>query len=127
MTPMPTMCPCGSSLRYEDCCGPLHDGSVVAPTAVRLMRSRYSAFALAKQEYLLNTWHPSTRPSTLELDPKIRWTGLEILSTEGGSLLEHRGTVQFRASYRRGRDSGEQTERSRFVRVGPQWLYVGPG
>lgn len=126
MTPMPTMCPCGSSLRYEDCCGPLHDGSADAPTAVRLMRSRYSAFALSKQEYLLTTWHPSTRPSALELDPKIRWTGLEILSTEGGSLLENRGTVQFRASYRRGRDSGEQAECSRFVRVGPQWLYVGP-
>ena len=90
------------------------------------MRSRYSAFALSKQQYLLDTWHPSTRPESLELDPKMRWIGLEIVSTDGGSLLENRGTVEFRASYRRGRDSGEQREISRFVRVGPQWLYVGP-
>ena len=90
------------------------------------MRSRYSAFALAKPDYLLKTWHPSTRPASLELDPKTRWIGLEIVSTDGGSLLENRGTVDFRASYRRGRDHGVQEESSTFVRVGPQWLYVGP-
>jgi SEC-C motif-containing protein len=89
------------------------------------MRSRYSAFALRKSQYLLDTWHPSTRPPTLELDPKIRWTRLKILRSTGGGLLEQRGTVEFRASYRLGRESGVQHENSRFVRVDSRWLYLG--
>ena len=120
-------CPCGGGTCYEDCCRPLHDGAAYAPTAVRLMRSRYSAFALRQPQYLLDTWHPSTRPPTLELDPEVRWTGLEIVSTRGGSLLEQRGTVEFHASYSRGRERGVQHENSRFVRVNSRWLYVGAG
>jgi SEC-C motif-containing protein len=117
-------CPCGSGSPYRDCCGPLHERSAFAPTAARLMRSRYSAFALGRPQYLLDTWHPSTRPPTLELDPQVRWTRLEILGTTGGSLLEQRGTVEFRAGYRLGRQTGEQHENSRFLRVGARWLYL---
>jgi SEC-C motif-containing protein len=117
-------CPCGSGSAYRDCCGPLHDGSAFAPTAVRLMRSRYSAFALGRPQYLLDTWHPSTRPPSLELDPQVRWTRLEIIGTTGGSLLAQRGTVEFRASYRVGRQTGEQHENSRFVRVDSRWQYL---
>ena len=89
------------------------------------MRSRYSAFALRKPQYLLDTWHPSTRPKALELDPEVRWTGLEIIGSTGGSLLEQRGTVEFRASYRRGPETGVQHENSRFVREESRWLYLG--
>jgi SEC-C motif-containing protein len=117
-------CPCGSGSPYRDCCGPLHDGSAFAPTAVRLVRSRYSAFALQRPQYLLDTWHPSTRPPTLELDQQVHWTRLEIIRTTGGSLLEQRGTVEFRASYRLGRQAGEQHENGRFLRVDSRWLYL---
>ena len=89
------------------------------------MRSRYSAFAVGRSQYLLDTWHPSTRPPALELDPEVRWTRLEILGSTGGSLLEHQGTVEFRASYRRGRETGVQHENSRFLRVDSRWLYLG--
>ena len=89
------------------------------------MRSRYSAFALRKPQYLLDTWHPSTRPATLELDPKVRWTRLEILHTTGGRLLQQRGTVEFRASYRRGPENGVLHENSRFLRSNSRWLYLG--
>jgi SEC-C motif-containing protein len=65
-------CPCGSGYLYPDCCGPLHDGEAPAPTAMALMRSRYCAFALGRAGYLLDTWHPSTRPDQLELDDRIR-------------------------------------------------------
>ena len=88
------------------------------------MRSRYSAFVLGDAGYLLDTWHPSTRPRTLDLDDDVRWTGLEVLTTTGGSLLEAEGTVEFRASYVRGRDVGAQHENSRFVREGGQWRYL---
>ncbi len=93
------------------------------------MRSRYSAFALGDTRYLLGTWHPSTRPRTLELDPDVRWTGLDVLATTGGSLLDAEGTVEFAAHYVRGsgaggRRTGTQHERSRFLREGGRWTYL---
>ena len=117
-------CPCGSGLPLDECCGRLHDGTATAGTAEQLMRSRYSAFALGLPGYLLDTWAAQTRPSTLALDAGIRWTGLDVLATSGGGLLESRGTVEFRASYVRGGDAGAQHEVSRFVRDGGAWRYL---
>ena len=88
------------------------------------MRSRYSAFVVGDAAYLLETWHPRTRPRNLSLEPNVRWTGLEVLETTGGSLLETDGTVEFRASYLVDGRSGAQHERSRFVREGGRWLYL---
>ncbi|MBJ7449651.1 MAG: hypothetical protein JHC93_04750, partial [Parachlamydiales bacterium] len=51
-------CPCHSSLDYEKCCKPFHDG-IPAPTALALMRSRYSAYALHLIEYIIATTHPT--------------------------------------------------------------------
>jgi SEC-C motif-containing protein len=83
------------------------------------MRSRYSAFVLRDSEYLLASWHPSTRPKRLTLDPNIRWIGLEVLSASG-SVFDTTGMVEFRATH----DQGAQTERSQFVREGGRWYYV---
>jgi SEC-C motif-containing protein len=88
------------------------------------MRSRYSAFALGDARYLLGTWHPTTRPRSLEFDGHVRWTGLDVLATTGGSLLSSEGTVEFRARYVSGRTAGVQHENSRFVRDGGQWRYL---
>jgi SEC-C motif-containing protein len=88
------------------------------------MRSRYSAFAVGDPAYLLATWHPTTRPLGLELDDDVRWTGLEVLGTTGGSLLAAEGTVEFRAEYVRDGRSGAQHENSRFVRDAGQWRYL---
>jgi SEC-C motif-containing protein len=117
-------CPCGIGLPLAECCGRLHDGTVTAATAEQLMRSRYSAFALGDAGYLLGTWHPTTRPRSLELDGDVRWTGLDVLATTGGSLLSSEGTVEFRAHYVSGRTAGAQHENSRFVRDGGQWRYL---
>ena len=87
-------CPCGSGLPLTECCGRLHDGTATAATAEQLMRSRYSAFVLRDAGYLLDTWHPSTRPAALDLDRGVRWTGLDVLATTGGSLLAAEGTVE---------------------------------
>lgn len=88
------------------------------------MRSRYSAFAVGDTAYLLRSWHPATRPASLELDPAQRWTGLEILATTGGSAFHQEGTVAFRARYEvRGR-AGDQYENSRFARQDGHWVYV---
>lgn len=117
-------CPCGTGLPLDECCGRLHAGTSTAATAEQLMRSRYSAFVLGDRAYLLATWHSSTRPRVLDLDPGVRWTGLEVLATDGGALLEAAGTVEFRASYRRDGRRGAQHELSRFVREGGRWRYL---
>jgi SEC-C motif-containing protein len=88
------------------------------------MRSRYSAFAVGDPDYLLATWHPDTRPAALELDDDVRWTGLDVLATTGGSLLAAEGTVEFRAHYIRDRQPGSQHENSRFVRADGAWRYL---
>ena len=116
-------CPCGTGLPLVDCCGRLHDGSAPAATAEQLMRSRYSAFVVGDGGYLLETWHASTRPPTLDLDDRVRWTGLEVLATTGGSLLAAEGTVEFRAHYVVGGRAGTQHENSRFVRESGRWYY----
>lgn len=88
------------------------------------MRSRYSAFAVGDPAYLLATWHPDTRPARLDLDPGTRWTGLEVLATSAGRLLDAEGTVEFVARYVRDREPGTQHERSRFTRVAGRWTYL---
>ncbi|WP_448628530.1 YchJ family protein [Geodermatophilus sp. URMC 64] len=120
----PTRCPCGTGLPYAECCGRLHDGTATAGTAEQLMRSRYSAFVVGDAAYLLDTWHPRTRPRTLELDPAVRWTGLEIVATTAGAMLDREGTVEFRAAYVADRAAGVQHERSRFVREDGRWFYL---
>ena len=117
-------CPCGTGLPYGECCGLLHEGRARAATAEQLMRSRYSAFVSGDAGYLLRTWHRTTRPRTLDLDPDVRWTGLDVVSTSGGSLLETAGTVEFRASYAVVKRVGVQHEHSRFVREGGRWTYL---
>jgi SEC-C motif domain protein len=88
------------------------------------MRSRYSAFVVGDAGYLLASWHPTTRPAALDLDPDVRWTGLEVLATTGGSLLDADGTVEFRAHHRIGGRDGAQHERSRFRREDGRWRYL---
>ena len=116
-------CPCGSLLKYEECCGPLHRGAA-APTALALMRSRFSAFALGLEGYLLDSWDPSTRPDTVDLDGDVEWRRLQIVDTALGGASDDTGVVEYRASFRRGGQSGLLQERSRFVRVRGRWRYV---
>lgn len=115
-------CPCGGG-RFDGCCGPILAGDP-APTAERLMRSRYTAFVVGDEAYLRRTWHPRTRPIDLELDPATRWLGLEVLSVADGSLTDDTGTVDFVARSRHGGGRHELREHSRFVRRAARWVYV---
>lgn len=118
-------CPCGSGRTYAGCCGALHDGLRHAGTAEALMRSRYSAFALRNERYLMNSWHPDTRPGQLRLAPGHAWTGLEILGTEAGGPDDTSGTVHYRAHSRSaGGHTDALTELSRFTRLQGRWVYV---
>jgi SEC-C motif-containing protein len=125
---MQTECPCGSGASYDECCGPLHTGVTVASTAEQLMRSRYSAFVLNDDNYLLRTWHPAKRPDLIELDRGIEWRRLQIRHTDAGTASDETGTVEFIAHYWDSEDQeyGRHQEISRFVRQKGRWLYVEP-
>jgi len=87
------------------------------------MRSRYAAFALGLEAYLLDTWHPSTRPpAPLGLDPAMRWLGLEVRRHEVQDA--GRETVEFVARGRIGGREYRLHETSRFVRERGRWAYL---
>lgn len=113
-------CPCGSGAAYAACCGRWHAGEP-APTAEALMRSRYSAYVLGLAAYVLDTWHASTRPAEMALEPAVKWLGLEVRRhvAEGD-----RATVEFVARSKLGGRAHRLHETSRFVREGGRWFYV---
>lgn len=131
---MTTPCPCGRTsvhatksaktqpLPFSACCGPYLNENIPAPDAEALMRSRYSAFVLERADYLLATWHPSTRPTDLSLDPAAKWLGLDVRSQR--QIDADHAEVEFVARYREGGRAVRLHERSRFVREQGRWYYV---
>lgn len=116
-------CPCGTGLSYGECCGKYHAGAV-APTAETLMRSRFTAFAVADADYLMRTWAPEGRPSSLNLrDSGLHFYRLDILEVIGGGPLDETGIVEFKAFYK-GAETGSQHERSAFRRIDGRWVYA---
>ncbi|WP_280985217.1 YchJ family protein [Gordonia araii] len=94
-------------------------------TAEELMRSRFAAFRDGDRDWLLTTWHSSTRPDSLDLSDNPVWRGLQIVDTEGGGPDDDTGIVEFRATYLTPDGTiGVLHERSRFVRENGQWFYV---
>ena len=132
----PAECPCGGGA-YASCCGHLIAGKHLAVTAQQLMRSRYSAFALATRdpqaiEHLLRT-HPEAgqpvaarRKALMESCRTIQWTHLDVLDFQNGGALDQHGTVTFEARWRdRGGREGVLKECSRFGRgESGEWLYL---
>lgn len=122
MSPHQDPCPCGSARSYPECCGLYHSG-VPAPDAQSLMRSRYSAFVLGNEPYLLATWHPGTRPASIAFDKNQKWLGLTVVDARVTG--EHSAEVEFIARSRVSSAAAvRHHERSRFVRENGKWLYV---
>jgi SEC-C motif domain protein len=126
---MTKTCPCGrlgakqQALTYVSCCGQYLDGELAAPDAESLMRSRYSAFVLENDGYLLSTWHASKRPATLDFEPNAKWLGLQVQSHM--TIDDTRAEVTFVARQRdRTGRAIRLHERSRFVYENGCWYYV---
>ena len=121
-------CPCrtaADALPYAACCARYHTGPLHlrAPTAEALMRSRYSAFVLDITDYLLATWHPSTRPARIEPNPTgLKWLGLE-LRRHALRDADH-ATVEFVARSKLAGRAQRLHETSRFEREGGRWFYL---
>lgn len=117
-------CPCGSNRNFPDCCARYLEGNELAPTAEALMRSRYTAYTLLNEDYLLATWHSSTRPAALGLAQALptRWIGLQVKCHEL-SDTEH-AKVEFVARYKMNGRAYRLHEISRFVLENGKWFYV---
>jgi SEC-C motif domain protein len=123
--PLPTRCPCGRAAPYADCCGRFLDGGECPDTAEALMRSRYVAQVRDRMDHLHRTWHPSTRPASLDrAGEPVRWLGLNVLRVEAGGTGDARGTVVFVARYKIGGRAYRLRESSRFVREDGRWFYL---
>jgi SEC-C motif domain protein len=119
-------CPCHSGAKYKKCCRPYHDGTP-APTPEALMRSRYSAYALGKSDYIMHTTHSESphrerseavwRASLDAFARHTRFEGLAVLAVGAN-------TVTFNATLtQHGRDVSF-TEHSVFRQEAGQWRYV---
>lgn len=119
-------CPCCSGRPYDQCCGPLIEGTAEAPSPEALMRSRYTAYARGNFDYILATTDPQRR---YDFDHDVarewmrtsRFTGLKVLSaSEDGN----KGVVEFTAAFRRngGREERHR-ERSAFRKQAGRWYY----
>lgn len=124
-------CPCGrvdarkKPFTYALCCGRYVEDfdSTPAPDAEHLMRSRYTAFVLEREAYLLATWAPGKRPSRVRFDAGVKWLGLEVRAF-AASDNDH-ATVEFVARQREATGRAIRLhEHSRFVREEGRWFYV---
>ena len=124
-----TACPCGNGT-YATCCKPYHTSKTFPDTAEKLMRSRYSAYALGEVDYLYNTTHPSERHADLK-DAIAQWAQdatflqLSIKRTEAGTKNDKTGIVEFVATYSEAALMQQRQEVSLFKKVKKRWYYVG--
>lgn len=126
----PMMCPCKSQKKYTECCRPYHEKALHPTNAVLLMRSRYSAYALALADYIIETTHPNHvqmatpiwdwREEILQFSRETEFLDLEILAFEE---LEEKAFVTFTASLKQQGKDVSFTEKSLFELKDGIWLY----
>jgi SEC-C motif-containing protein len=122
-------CPCGSSQKFSDCCEPFIKGAKKAPTAEKLMRSRYSAFATGQLDYIEKTHIPSGRKD-LDMEgvtswaTNSEWLGLEIRETEKGLEKDTEGKVEFKCKFIFNGSEQTHHELSTFEKQDGEWFFV---
>lgn len=125
-----SLCPCSSEKPYSECCEPYHTDKAIAPSALELMRSRYSAFVMGLADYIIATTHrenheyiKNTALWKIRLNAYLRTLegqGLEIKDFEPG---ETRAYVTFHANLLVKGQPATIKEKSLFFKVGKRWLY----
>ena len=127
-------CPCrvldSNKLSYEECCAPFHTGKAKAPTAEKLMRSRYAAYVTKNIDYIDSTQineknEVFDKAEALKWADSSEWQGLEIKSTIKGQPNDTTGVVEFIAHYK-DKASGTELrhhETSSFVKDADQWKF----
>ncbi|MCL1894002.1 MAG: YchJ family metal-binding protein [Holophagaceae bacterium] len=126
---MSRLCPCTSGLVIDKCCAPYLKGQRLPETAQALMRSRFTAYAESRVDYLIQTTAEAKRQ---EIDPEelrrycinIRCISLKVLKTELGGKNDETGTVLFHASLQMNKRRVLHRELSEFIKEDGKWMYV---
>ncbi len=120
-------CPCGSKLSYETCCGLYHDEKRIPQTPEVLMRSRYSAYAMAHIDYIKKTMYGKPLATFNEHEAKTwakntKWLKLKIINTHETS--DTQASVEFVAFFIEQGQHRTMHEKSEFQRMNDRWYYV---
>ncbi|MBT4792264.1 MAG: YchJ family protein [Halobacteriovoraceae bacterium] len=124
-----SQCPCNSGVNYSECCDVFHSESQLAPTAEKLMRARYSAFAKNKIPFIAESHAPGTtdfdKDEATKWATSSTWKGLEIVNTNKGQETDQTGTVEFKAMYADDKDNDYlHHEISTFKKQDGKWFYL---
>ena len=88
------------------------------------MRARYCAYALLNEAFLMNSWHPETRPLSIPFEPQLKWTGLKIRTKKAGEVSDNSGEVEFIARCKTNGKASRIHEISQFKRHNGYWVYL---
>ena len=124
------LCPCQSTLSYENCCAPFHNGFRLPETAEQLMRSRYCAYVLHKIDYIIQTTVPAqqgllNRISIDQWSKDTQWQGL-IVHQHLPQITPRHSQVLFTALFFENGKTQQHTELSTFVKMGETWFFIDP-
>lgn len=117
-------CSFGTKQAYDHCCGLYIEKKQIPSTALCLMRSRFSAYALNNIDYIASTMRGAPRQGfskkkLLLENADIQWHSLAIIDATDN-------TVDFEAIYI---DSAGEAhtmhERSLFKQTNNRWFYIG--
>ena len=117
------LCFCSSAISFQDCCLKYIIGTQKAPTALALMKSRYSAYCTHHADYLLNTTHISQRKHYSKTDilnwaVANEWRKLEIIAAT-------ENTVEFKAYFQDENKYNQiHHEFSTFIKKNGDWFYL---
>ena len=125
------ICPCGSLKKYKKCCKPFHDKITFPKTALELMKSRFSAFAVLIADYIIFTTHEnnsdyisdlkSWNQDIMNFSKNTRFERLEILDFIEGEVESF---VTFKATLFQDNTDISFIEKSRFLKTEGIWKYV---
>ena len=127
---MSQLCPCTSKLTYEKCCEPFLTGKALPESAEQLMRSRFTAYAMNKHLYLVETTAPERRATLTpdELDGSycrsVKCISLKILGKRAGGPTDDTGVVIFHAKIQIKGKATLYREKGTFRREEGRWLFV---
>ena len=124
-----TTCYCGNNKSYAECCEPYLSGKMPAPTAEKLMRARYSAYASGQVDFVYETMSEAAREgfdrdAAKEWSQKSEWKGIEILTTEDGGEKDEFGMVEFVAHYTSEGTELAHHEVSEFKKIDGKWFFI---
>lgn len=124
-----TLCPCGSTRMYADCCEPIITGTTPAETAEQLMRARYAAYTKTEMNFIFESTDPEKRTGydhdgTKAWAEQSEWLGLEIINTRQGGPDDTVGEVEFIARFKENGAHRTHHELAQFTRKDHRWYFT---